>query len=324
MQDLNDLYYFVQVVEAGGFAAAARRLGMPRSRLSRRIGLLEDRLGVRLIQRSTRRFQVTEIGREYHRHCVAMLVEAEAAQDAIDRRHARPRGIVRVTCPTTLLHFQVGAMIARFMAACPEVELHLEGTNRRVDLIGEGVDLAFRVRFPPLEDSGLVMRELGPSPQRIVAAPSLLAGSGRPATPAELAGLPSLGWHAGREEYAWHLRRADGAQAAIHHRPRFLSEDMESLRQAALAGIGVVQLPSMVVDDDLGRGALVELVPGWAPREGLIHLVFPTRRGLLPATRAFIDHVAREYEALADPAPAPGRPPAPPPGGRTGRSRSRD
>ena len=123
MQDLNDLYYFVQVVDHGGFAPAGRALGMPKSKLSRRIALLEERLGVRLIQRSTRRFSVTEIGQEYYAHCMAMLVEAEAAEEVIDEVAPEPRGVVRMSCPTALVCFQVGAMIARFMAANPRVEI---------------------------------------------------------------------------------------------------------------------------------------------------------------------------------------------------------
>ena len=114
MQDLNDLYFFAQIVEHQGFAAAARVLGTPRSRLSRRLALLEERLGVRLVQRSTRRFAVTEIGHEYYRHCVAMLVEADAAQEAIDRTRAAPQGVVRVACPSAVLYFQVGAMTVSY------------------------------------------------------------------------------------------------------------------------------------------------------------------------------------------------------------------
>ncbi|PZQ16218.1 MAG: LysR family transcriptional regulator [Ancylobacter novellus] len=299
MQDLNDLYFFAQVVEHGGFSAAARALGMPRSRLSRRIAVLENGLGVRLIQRSTRRFQVTDLGREYYGHCVAMLVEAEAAQEAIDRSRAKPRGVVRVSCPAALLFFQVGEMIVRFMASCPHVELRLENTNRRVDVIAENVDVAFRVRFPPLEDTGLVMRELGVSPQSLVAAPSLLAGRDGTLTAADLASLPSLAWSLGRSEHDWRLEGPEGASVVVRHEPRLVTEDMISLRRAALAGLGVVQLPTMVVDEDLRSGALVEALPDWAPRSGVTHLVFPTRRGLLPATRAFIDHVSVEYEALA-------------------------
>src|ERR1700692_722806 len=186
MQDLNDMRFFAEVVEQNGFAAAARKLGTPRSRLSRRIGLLEERLGVRLIQRSTRRFAVTEIGREYYRHCVAMLVEAEAAQETIDRMRSEPQGVVRVACPSSMISFQVGEMIARFMEQFPKIEVLLESANRRVDVIREGFDLALRVQFPPLDDSDLVIRKLADSPQRLVASPSVVQGFARPLVPADL------------------------------------------------------------------------------------------------------------------------------------------
>src|SRR5256885_5618356 len=159
MKDLNDLYYYVQVVDHGGFAPAGRALGMPKSKLSRRIAQLEERLGTRLIQRSTRRFAVTETGQTYYGHCKAMLVEADAADEAIALTHAEPRGIVRMTCPVALLDARIADMLAAFMAAYPRVEIHLEETNRRVDVVGEGIDVAIRVRPPPLEDSDLVMRD---------------------------------------------------------------------------------------------------------------------------------------------------------------------
>src|ERR1700731_858859 len=171
MRDLNDLFFFVQAVEHGGFAPAARNLGMPKSPPSPRVAMLEERLGVPLIQRSTRRFAVTEIGKEYYRHCVAMLVEAEAAQDSIDRIRSEPQGVVRVSCPSSLIYFEVGEMITRFMIEYPKVEVLLESTNRRVDVIREGYDLAVRVRFPPLDDTDLVIRKLADSPQRLAASP---------------------------------------------------------------------------------------------------------------------------------------------------------
>lgn len=298
MRDLNDLYFFAKVVEEGGFAAAARRLGVPRSRLSRRIGLLEQQLDVRLIQRSTRHFAVTDIGQDYYQHCVAMLIEAEAAQEVIDRRRAEPRGIVRVTCPSALLHFQIGDMIARFMAACHGVEVRLENTNRRVDVIGESVDLAFRVRFPPLTDSHLVMRELGPSPQLLVAAPSLLSTSQEVASPTDLARFPSMSWNTVPGEHEWCLSGSNGEELAVRHTPRFVTEDMIAILRAAKLGVGVVQLPSMVVEEAIARGELVPILRDWTPRPATIHMVFPTRRGLLPATRALIDHVTAEYDRL--------------------------
>jgi DNA-binding transcriptional LysR family regulator len=306
MHDLNDLYYFVQVVEHQGFAPAGRALAIPKSKLSRRIALLEERLGVRLIQRSTRRFAVTDIGQDYYRHCLAMLVEANAAQEVIDRVSAQPQGTVRISCPTALLDHPVGAMLARFLARCPRVVMQLDSTNRRVDVIGEGFDIAIRVRFPPLEDSGLVMRVLGDSTQRLVASPSLLQAHGlqAPLLPADLGQLPSLDEGPPHREHGWSLLGPDGASADLRHQPRLVSDDRLALRLAALQGVGVVQLPTLMVAQDLQQGALVDLLPAWRPRSGIVHAVFPSRRGMLPAVRELIDFLASEYAALAPPGSA--------------------
>lgn len=176
--DLNDFAWFVHVVEEGGFAAAGRALDEPKSKLSRRIAQLEERLGVRLIQRTTRQFNVTEVGQTFYEHCKAMLVEAQAAQDAIAALQVEPRGIVKLTCPVTLLHVHIGPMLAKFMARYPDVSLQLEATNRRVDVVGEGVDVAIRVRPRPFEDSDLVMRVLADRGHRLFASPDLIARMG--------------------------------------------------------------------------------------------------------------------------------------------------
>ncbi|MGS1015602.1 LysR substrate-binding domain-containing protein [Allosphingosinicella humi] len=289
MQDLNDLYYFVQVVDHAGFAPAARALGLQKSKLSRRVAQLEERLGVRLIQRSTRRFSVTEIGQEYYRRCLAMLVEADAAQRVIEQVRSEPQGVIRMSCPTALVNFQFGALVARFMTENPRVEVHLESTNRRVDVIGESFDLAIRVRFPPLEPSELVMKKLDESTQNIVASPALLDGRKAPELPADLNGLPSLDLGPANREHAWCLEYPDGLAALVPHTPRLVTDDMAALREAALAGVGVVQLPTMMVWDDIQAGRLVDLVPEWRPKSGLVHAVFPSRRGLLPSVRALVD-----------------------------------
>lgn len=300
MQDLNDLYYYVQAVDHGGFAPAGRALGMPKSKLSRRVALLEERLGVRLIQRSTRHFTITDIGRTYYEHCKAMLVEAEAAQEAIDVSRAEPRGLVRITCPVALLQAQVDTMLADFMAAHPRVNVQLEATNRRVDLFSEAIDVAIRVRPPPLQDSGLVLRVLAERSQCLVASPALVAALGEPRGPADLAEWPSLGLGTMQQEHVWTLFSAEGAQASVHHRPRYATGDMIALRCAALSGIGVVQLPVMMVGEQLAAGTLVRVIPGWAPRREIVHLVFPSRRGLLPAVRGLIDYLVERFAALGD------------------------
>ncbi len=299
MKDLNDLYYYVQVVDHGGFAPAGRALGVPKSKLSRRIALLEERLGTRLIQRSTRRFAVTEIGQTYYGHCKAMLVEAEAADEAIALSQAEPRGVVRMTCPVALLDARIAGMVAAFMVMHPRVEIHLEETNRRVDVVGEGIDVAIRVRPPPIEDSDLVMRVLADRRQCLVACPQLLK-NGVPQVPADLAGLPSMDLGLPQHEHVWNLIGPDGAQAAIRHQPRLITRGMFALRTAAVAGVGVVQLPLMMVREQIQRGELVHVIRGWAPRREVIHAVFASRRGLLPAVRALVDFLADRFQVLKE------------------------
>lgn len=298
MRDLNDLYYFAKVVEHRGFAPAGRALGVPKSKLSRRIALLEERLGVRLLQRSTRRFSVTEIGQTFYGHCKAMLVEAETAEEAIEVTRSAPHGVVRVTCPVVLLDTRVGPMVAAFMIEHPTVEVHLEATNRRVDVIEEGVDVAIRVRPPPLEDSDLVLRTLTERSQCLVASPALVQRHGKPQGPADLSRFPSMALGVPQSEYLWNLYGPDGAHAAVYHHPRLITRGMFALRDAAVAGVGVVQLPHMMTREQLARGELVPLIPDWRPRREIVHAVFPSRRGLLPSVRAFIDHLADSFGDL--------------------------
>nr|KAJ9617799.1 hypothetical protein H2204_013466 [Knufia peltigerae] len=289
------------VVEHGGFSQAGRALAMPKSKLSRRIALLEERLGVRLIQRSTRRFSVTEIGQDYYRHCKAMLVEAEAAEEAIALSRAEPRGVLRLACPIALLHARIGGMLADFLALHPQVTLQLDATNRRVDVVGEGVDVAIRVRPPPLEDSDLVVRVLARRIWCTAASPALLKRMGTPKVPADLAMMPTVDLASPAQMHAWDYAGPEEVTASVHHRPRLVSDDMIALRSAAVAGVGVLMLPRMMITDELASGALVPILPQWQPRHGIVHAVFPSRRGLLPAVRALIDYLAERFEALQEP-----------------------
>ncbi|MFI3310700.1 LysR family transcriptional regulator [Ewingella allii] len=300
MRDLNDLYYFVEVVNHRGFSPAGRALGMPKSKLSRRIALLEERLGTRLIQRSTRRFTVTEVGQVYYQHCRAMLIEAEAADEAIALRYAEPRGVVRVTCPVALLEARVAEMLAEFMVEYPLVDVHLEATNRRVDVVGEGIDIAIRVRPPPLEDSDLVMRVLADRGQCLVASPKLLEKQGVPLIPAALIGWPSLDLGVPQNDHVWTLNGPDGEQAAIRHQPRLVTRSMPALRAAAVAGVGIVQLPTMMLTEQIARGELIQVLQGWQPRREIIHAVFASRRGLLPSVRALLDLLAERFSNLKE------------------------
>jgi DNA-binding transcriptional LysR family regulator len=297
MQDLNDLYYFARVVEHGGFAPAGRALGVPKSTLSRRIALLEERLKSRLLQRSTRHFGMTEVGEVYYRHCVAMIAEAEAAQEAIDNTGAEPRGMIRVTCPISLMFSSVAPIISRYLAAHPQVRVQLSATNRRVDVIEEGVDVALRVRFPPLENEGLVMKRLAESRQLLVGSAALLDQLGRPGTPAELSRLPGLDLLRAPPKHVWELRDAAGHLVSVAFEPRYAADDMYALRQAAEDGIGIAQLADYLVMDQIASGALEIILPDWTLPSGIVHAVFPSRRGLSPAIRSLIDFLALEFRA---------------------------
>lgn len=298
MYDLNELYLYAQIVEHQGIGAASDALGIPKSRLSRHLSALETRLGVRLITRSTRQFLVSDLGMEYYQHCLAMLASAHTAQSLIDSNNVTPRGTVRLACPTALLNFQVAGMIARFMQRYPEVEVHLESTNRMVDPMREGIDVALRVGFPPFEDSGLTMKPLSPSPQELVASPHLLSRLGQVSTLADLNRFPSLGNGPCARHYVWTLQGPDGVRASVQHTPRLVTDDMITLRRVALEGGGIVQLPKLVVFKDLEGGLLAPVLKDWHPLGGSVHAVFPSRRGLMPAVRKLLDSLAEEFGAL--------------------------
>mgnify|MGYP000642774474 CR=1 FL=1 len=300
MQDLNDLYYFVKAVEYGGFAPAGRALGIPKSKLSRRIAVLEQRLDVKLIYRSTRQFKVTEIGMTFLAHCKAMLVEAEAAQEAVEFTHAEPCGTIKLSCPVALLHVHIGQVLADFMEKYPKVDIQLEASNRRVDLIAEGVDIAIRVQSAPLEDSELILKVLSERGICLVASPKLIDKYGLPKNPQDLSNWPSLGLGQPQHHYNWTLYGPVGEEAIISHTPRFVTTDMIALRKAAIKGIGILQLPSLMITEQLKNGSLVPLLPDWQPKKDIIHLVYPSRRGLLPAVRALVDFIAEYYQSFEE------------------------
>jgi DNA-binding transcriptional LysR family regulator len=292
MQDLNAMVLFAKVVEHGSYSAAARALGLQTSKLSRRIAELERGLGVRLLQRTTRKISVTEVGQSYYLHCAALEAEASAAKDAIDRTRSTPQGLVRMSCPISLIEGVVGVILARFLTAYPLVQLYVDMTNRRVDVVEEGFDLALRVRMPPLEHSGLALRKFADSAGMLVASPALLDRCERPAHPRDLARLPTLSMATPGDKYTWHFLERDGTPIALTHTPRLMTDSFEALREAALAGVGVAYLPHFVVQESVAAGTLERVLPEFGLPPGLLHAVFPSRRGMVPAVRALIDALA--------------------------------
>lgn len=292
ISDLNNLRYFAHVVGFGGFTAAANELGLQTSLLSRRISQLETELGVRLLHRTTRHISLTETGKVFYAHCLDLLDDAHAAEDAIRQTIATPSGLIRLSCPTGLLQGGVAELLVGYLRLYPDVRLSLEATNRRVDVVSEGFDLAIRVRQPPLEDSDLAMRTLGLSPSILVASPELLLGREEPKDIFQLGEMPTVSMACANDRYNWRLQDASGKLSEFSTKPRLLTDDLMALYAAALAGIGVAQLPQMMVSADLAAKRLVHILPDRSPTPGLVHAVFASRKGMIPAVRSLLDHLS--------------------------------
>lgn len=287
-------YYFTQVVDHKGFAAAGRALGIPKSRLSRHLATLEKELNVRLLQRSTRSLAITEVGQEVYRHAKAMLAEAEAAMEAVEFARAEPRGTLRVSAPVALAQASLAPILPAFLSRYPAVRVELQVSNRRVDVLAEGLDVALRVRTRPSGEGGLLMRSFAQTHEYLVASPAYLERAGTPALASALGTHATLDYGGDAERHAWLLTGPGGVQVSVEHQPRLLCHDFVVLHAAARAGLGVARLPEMVVREDLRAGVLRRVLPEWTTPQGIMHAVFPTRRGLLPAVRAFIDFLAQQ------------------------------
>jgi DNA-binding transcriptional LysR family regulator len=294
MQDLNDLYYFAKVVECGGFAAAGRALGIPKSRLSRRIAELETRLNASLLQRTTRKLALTAVGERYLQHCQAMLLEAEMADEVVATLSAEPRGRLRVSCPLGMTQWSLSDVVKDFLTQYPLVQLELLLVNRRVDLVNEGIDVALRVRDIGDEDQSLIVRHLAPAEAVLVAAPALLADK-RIRVPEDLAQLPVLGAIEADRKVHFHLVNQDGRRHEVILEPRLAIDDFPIRKAAAIAGLGITMLPVLNCHEALTDGRLVRLLPEWSMPSGNLQAAYTQRRGTLPAVRAWIDHVAAAF-----------------------------
>ena len=300
MHDLNDLYYFAMVVEHSGFAAAERALGIPKSRLSRRISQLETDMGARLLQRSTRRFAVTDVGQSVYRHAQSMLAEASAAREVVDRLSAEPRGLVRASVPVGIAQELMPKLLPDFLARYPLVRVQMHVNNRRVDVINEGFDVAIRVRAKLDDDGSLVMRSFGHIQELLVASPRYLDRAGRPRDPEELASHTTLSMSEDEARQRWELQGEGGEVRRVELKPRISGFDFPMLMALAKQGLGVTLLPETICADAVRNRELEVVLPAWRLPMGICHAVFASRRGLLPAVRMFIDYLAENLPPLLE------------------------
>lgn len=293
MDRYSGMTVFVKVAETNSFAATARHLGMSPAMVSRHIQLLEERLGARLLNRTTRRVSLTEVGQIYHERCLRILSELEAADRAASELQSVPRGRLRVTAPMTFGTRHLAPIVAAYLRLYPEVEIDLSLDDRYVDLLEEGFDLAIRVGT--LADSSLIARRLTMAEMVLCASPEYLEREGAPLTPRDLERHNCLLYAYSRSRNEWHFTGPDGTEETIPVGGRFVANNGDALRIVAREAIGIILAPLSVVKEELRTGHLVRLLPEYRTAAFPVHAVYPHSRFLSAKARTFIDFLVSSF-----------------------------
>ncbi|PTL75212.1 LysR family transcriptional regulator [Vitiosangium sp. GDMCC 1.1324] len=304
LEGLMPLVVFVRAVDDKGFSAAARRLGLTPSAVSKQVAHLEERLGTRLLRRTTHHLSLTEAGSIFYQRCQRILGELEDARLAMAALDERPRGTLRISAPAVLSELHVGTAVAAFQESFPEVQVELEASDRVVDLVEEGFDAAVRIAGS-LKDSALVVRRLAAEERVLCASPFYLQRAGRPRAPEELVRHECLLFKPGRVVREWQFQGPEGTRN-VRVQGRFMANNNLVLRQAALLGRGIANLPRYLVLEELRSGALVALLTEHVVAHRYIYLVYPHRQLTPLKVRAFADFLVRYFQRIlgqAEPRP---------------------
>jgi DNA-binding transcriptional LysR family regulator len=284
--DLNEMVVFARVVQTGSFTTAAAELRMPKSTVSRKVTELEARLKARLLQRTTRKLSLTDVGRTYYDYCSRIVAEIEDAERAVSSLQDTPRGLLRVTTGIGVSY--LGPIVSDFLKRYPEVRVEVYCTGRLVDLIDERFDVAIRAGV--LSDSTLVARPLGTAKWFFVATPAYLKKRGRPKTPDDLKAHECLLFGAGQNANSVRLQKEEGS-THVTLSPRLLVGDMEVLRASAVAGLGIAFLPAFLCVEELRARRLERVLRDWEAPPTPMNVLYPTARHVSPKVKAFVDHV---------------------------------
>jgi DNA-binding transcriptional LysR family regulator len=301
MDRLTSLTAFVRVVDSGGFSAAGRRLNMSTTMVSNHVQSLEDRLGARLLHRTTRKVSLTEVGKIYYDRCTQILSDIEQADDIAGALQSTPRGTLRIYTATHIVQF-VAPVVAQFLAAYPGVKVDLSMGERPVDMIDEGYDVAIRLTPPP--DSSLIVRSLATWRHVLCCSPGYLEAHGRPQQLSELAEhncIRHVLYPYGDE---WRFVDRKGAPSSVRVSGNLVSNSGETSLLAALQGVGILLAPGFLIADDLEAGRLIRLLPEYRPVEFAMNAVYPHRHHLSAKVRSFIDmlaHHSSEHQKLINP-----------------------
>ncbi len=293
MLDLRDVYYFVQVVDRGGFTAAGVSLRLPKSTLSHRVQELEASLGVRLLNRTSRQFGMTDVGTEFYQYAVAMLRSSDVAEEAIKQRLGEPSGVIRLTTAVEIAQFALRDILPNFLNRYPKVRIVEIATDRLVDIIGEGFDLAIRGHTSTLQNSTLIQRSIAHVPWYLFAGKEYLEKAGNPNHPKDLAKHATISM-VRKGPLQWQLRGPNDEEIVMPIEPRFQSNTMVALKEAACANLGIAALPGYICRDELHSGVLLQILPDWMAADAWMSALIPYRTGLLPAVRSLVDYLAVE------------------------------
>jgi len=290
---LDSMALFARVVEAGGFSAAARELGLSKGSVSKRVARLEDRLGVRLLNRTTRRLSLSEAGEAFYAGCRRMVSEAEAAERTVTHLASAPRGTLRVNAPMSFGQQHLAPALTAFLERYPELAVDLVLDDREVNLVQDGFDVG--VRIMALRDSSLIARRLAPSRALVCGAPRYLATHGAPARPEDLTRHACLLYSYQTDPGVWILRGPAG-ERRVRVNGRLRANNGEALREAAIAGFGLVLMPSFIVGPEIRRGLLAPVLRDWTAGDPVgIHAIYPAGRNLSPKVRVFVDFLAERF-----------------------------
>ncbi|MFW2162735.1 LysR substrate-binding domain-containing protein [Acinetobacter beijerinckii] len=279
MNSFDDFHYFYLVVKHGGFSAASEAENISKSKLSRRIIELENKFNVNLIQRTTRHFKVTELGQEFYDECCKVIAQVECAENVLLKQKSEPQGLVKISCPPLMMHFQIRKLLNQFLKTYPKVEIALELTSRRVDVLHDDIDIAIRTSFEPNEDSSLIIRDVIQTEHCLVAAPELLQGK-QITHYSELSGYPSVALGIQKNQYIWHLCGVNHDEIVdVPYSPRVRSNDLAGVYYAVSDGLGIADLPYLTVQADIEKGKLIHILPEWKSNRGTVQLVYASRKG---------------------------------------------
>jgi len=299
INSFDDFHYFYLVVKHGGFSAASEAENISKSKLSRRIIELENKFNVSLIQRTTRHFKVTELGQEFYEECCKVIAQVECAENILLKQKNEPQGLVKISCPPLMMHFQIRKLLNQFLKTYPKVEISLELTSRRVDILHDDIDIAIRTSFEPNQDSSLIVRDVIRTEHCLVAAPELLQGHTIEHY-SDLQYYPSVALGIQKHQYYWHLCHVDSDETVdVPYQPRVKSNDLAGVYYAVSDGLGIADLPYLTVQADIEKGKLIHLLPKWKSNRGTVQLVYASRKGQRLVVEKLIESLMSGLRELA-------------------------